>query len=105
MTMNDKIQPNSEAYERDILIAPNGFREYDARWLHPEQLNLALSYLKARPERSLMIGDHPLDIETGHNAGALSAGVLTGRCRKEDFLTAGADIVFQEATDIIRLLK
>lgn len=72
---------------------------------HPEQLNLALSYLKARPERSLMIGDHPLDIETGHNAGALSAGVLTGRCRKEDFLTAGADIVFQEATDIIRLLK
>ncbi len=52
-----------------------------------------------------MIGDHPLVIETGHNAGALSAGVLTGRCRKEDFLTAGADIVFQEATDIIRLLK
>lgn len=35
-----KIMPNSEAYEREVLIDPNGFREYDARWLHPEQLNL-----------------------------------------------------------------
>jgi phosphoglycolate phosphatase len=72
---------------------------------HPEQLNLVLSRLDAIPGRSLMIGDHPLDIETGHNVGALSAGVLTGRCRKEDFLTAGADMIFQEAMDIIRLLK
>lgn len=40
MTSNDIIVPNSEAYEREILIAPQGFREYDARWLHPEQLNL-----------------------------------------------------------------
>ena len=72
---------------------------------HPEQLNLALSHLDASPGRSLMIGDHPLDIETGHNAGALSAGVLTGRFRKEDFLAAGADMVFQEATDIIHLLR
>jgi phosphoglycolate phosphatase len=72
---------------------------------HPEQLNLALSRLDASPGRSLMIGDHPLDIETGHNAGALSAGVLTGRFQKEDFLAAGADMVFQEATDIIHLLR
>jgi phosphoglycolate phosphatase len=72
---------------------------------HPEQLNLALSLLEASPGRSLMIGDHPLDIETGHNAGALSAGVLTGHFQKEDFLTAGADMVFQKATDIIHLLK
>lgn len=34
------IIPNTESYERDILIDPHGFREYDARWLHPEQLNL-----------------------------------------------------------------
>lgn len=34
------IQPNTESYERDSLIAPTGFREYDARWLYPEQINL-----------------------------------------------------------------
>ena len=40
MTTEIKILPNTENYEREILIAPQGFREYDARWLHPEQLNL-----------------------------------------------------------------
>lgn len=34
------ITPNSEAFEREILITPNGFREYDARWLFPQELNL-----------------------------------------------------------------
>ncbi len=40
MNKTDKIVPNSESFEREILIAPNGFREYDARWLYPEQINL-----------------------------------------------------------------
>src|SRR5437660_410832 len=34
------IKANTEAFERDILIAESGFRECDARWLFPEQLNL-----------------------------------------------------------------
>ena len=33
-------KPNTESYEREIVIAESGFREYDARWLYPEQLNL-----------------------------------------------------------------
>lgn len=33
------ISPNSEQFERDILIKPSGFREYDARWLYPNQIN------------------------------------------------------------------
>lgn len=33
-------KPNTEAYERDILVEPQGFREYDARWIFPEQINL-----------------------------------------------------------------
>ncbi len=40
MTDQNPIRPNTEEYERDLLIAPSGFREYDARWLYPEQLNL-----------------------------------------------------------------
>ena len=35
------IEPNTLAHETDALIAPSGFREYDARWLFPEQINLA----------------------------------------------------------------
>lgn len=40
MSVKTKIKPNTEAYEREIVIAESGFREYDARWLFPEQLNL-----------------------------------------------------------------
>lgn len=37
---NTDIRPNTEAFEREVLTAPSGFREYDARWLYPEQINL-----------------------------------------------------------------
>lgn len=68
---------------------------------HPEQLTLVLSKLDAKADRSMMIGDHPLDIETGHNAGTLTAGVLTGHFREDDFMTSGADLVLSQASDIL----
>jgi phosphomannomutase/phosphoglucomutase len=38
--MADKLHPNSFAFETSPLIAANGFREYDARWLFPDEINL-----------------------------------------------------------------
>ena len=32
--------PNTWEFLRDPMIAPTGFREYDARWRYPEQINL-----------------------------------------------------------------
>lgn len=72
---------------------------------HPEQINLALSGFGGIPGRSIMIGDHPIDIETGKNAGTRTAGVLTGHFCKEDFLQAGADLVLSEAPEILKRLK
>jgi phosphoglycolate phosphatase len=51
-----------------------------------------------------MVGDHPLDIETGRNAGTLTAGVLTGHFQEDDFMTAGANLVLSQALDILKLL-
>jgi phosphomannomutase/phosphoglucomutase len=34
------LKPNSFAFENEALVAPSGFREYDARWLFPTQINL-----------------------------------------------------------------
>ena len=34
------LKPNTLAFEREPLIKPTGFREYDARWLFPEEINL-----------------------------------------------------------------
>jgi phosphoglycolate phosphatase len=68
---------------------------------HPDHLTRALSQLGRISRRSIMIGDHPLDIETGKKAGSLTAGVLTGHFQKADFLNAGATIVLQEASQIL----
>ncbi|MCE9521598.1 MAG: phosphomannomutase/phosphoglucomutase [Alphaproteobacteria bacterium] len=34
------LKPNTAEFETFPLIAPQGFREYDARWLIPEEINL-----------------------------------------------------------------
>ncbi len=34
------VTPNTWPFLRDAMIAPTGFREYDARWKYPEEVNL-----------------------------------------------------------------
>jgi phosphomannomutase/phosphoglucomutase len=34
------VTPNTWEFLRDPMIAPTGFREYDARWKYPDQINL-----------------------------------------------------------------
>lgn len=71
---------------------------------HPEHLSMALNKLGGSAKHTLMIGDHPLDIKTGHRAGTKTCGVLTGRCPKNDFIEAGADIVLSNAVDILNII-
>ncbi len=35
-----QVTPNTWAFLRDAMIAPTGFREYDARWKYPDDINL-----------------------------------------------------------------
>jgi phosphomannomutase/phosphoglucomutase len=35
-----EVTPNTWAFLRDAMIAPTGFREYDARWKYPDEINL-----------------------------------------------------------------
>lgn len=72
---------------------------------HPQHLNTALKKLESLPQNTLMIGDHPLDIRTGRNSGTWTCGVLTGRCKRDDFIEAGADLIFPQATDILNIIE
>jgi phosphoglycolate phosphatase len=45
------------------------------------------------PREALVVGDTPHDIEAGHGAGALAAGVATGHYTEDDLRDAGADYV------------
>ena len=68
---------------------------------HPDHLALALKRLAVTDmARCLMVGDHVLDIEAGRRMGMKTAGVLTGRMTRRDFIEAGADFILDDATGV-----
>ncbi|HEX7534957.1 MAG TPA: HAD hydrolase-like protein [Syntrophales bacterium] len=71
---------------------------------HPEHLLVALRSLGAVPESSSMVGDHPMDIKIGKEAGTLTIGVLTGYSTSDELSKAGADFIIGKAADIIGVL-
>lgn len=66
----------------------------------PGHLGAALAALGAAPASALMVGDHPLDVETGRRLGALTAGVLTGAGGRAALLAAGADFVLPDCAGL-----
>lgn len=80
-------------------------REHVARVKpHPEHLLRALQLVGAPPQTALMVGDHPLDIETGLRAGVLTAGVASGRMSRQDLASTGAHWTANNCEDLITLL-
>ncbi len=87
------LKPNTAAFERLPLVKPTGFREYDARWLFPEEINLmglqsiglGLATLFARrnvPKR-LVVG-HDFRAYSGAVKQALVSGLLAGGAEVHD---------------------
>ncbi|MDD3312239.1 HAD-IA family hydrolase [Pseudodesulfovibrio sp.] len=86
----------------DVLIP----REEAARVKpHPDHLLAALKRLGARPERSLMVGDHPMDVQTGLNAGSLTAGVTTGRMTAAAFAPLNPTYVVPDVGELMARLQ
>ncbi len=87
------LKPNTAEFERLPLVKPTGFREYDARWLFPEEINLmglnavGLGMAKLFTERCV-----PRRIVVGHDyrwyssavKQALMTGLLAGGCEVHD---------------------
>lgn len=67
---------------------------------HPEHLLAALRALAIAPGRAAMVGDHPIDILLGRQAGTFTVGVLTGHSGREALLAADADLIIDKASDI-----
>jgi phosphoglycolate phosphatase len=71
---------------------------------HPDHLLAALKSLDSKPEETIMVGDHPMDVETGRSAGALTAGVASGRNSRGELTAAGADLVFDHIGELAESL-
>jgi len=87
------LKPNTADFERLPLVKPTGFREYDARWLFPEEINLmglnavgmGIATLFARrgvPKR-IVVG-HDFRWYSGAVKQALMTGLLAGGCEVHD---------------------
>ena len=87
------LKPNTADFERLPLVKPTGFREYDARWLFPEDINLmglnaiglGLATLVARrgvPKR-FVVG-HDFRWYSGNVKQALMTGLLAGGAEVHD---------------------
>lgn len=70
------LKPNTPEFERNPFIKPTGFREYDARWLYPEEINLmgfqaiGLGLARLFANRGV-----PKRIVTGHDYRSYSSAV------------------------------
>jgi len=71
---------------------------------HPEHVLTVLKSLGATAGTSAMVGDHPMDIRVGKEAGTLTVGVLTGYSGADALAEAGADLIIESAADIIHHL-
>ncbi len=87
------LVPNTADFERLPLVKPTGFREYDARWLFPQEINLmglnaiglGIATLFARrgvPKR-IVVG-HDFRWYSGSVKQALMTGLLAGGCEVHD---------------------
>jgi phosphoglycolate phosphatase len=85
----------------DVFISRDSIKKVKP---HPEQLTSVVKALHVTGEETLMVGDHPIDIQAGKRVGMKTVGVLTGRTQKEQFEKAGADWILRDASEICELI-
>jgi phosphomannomutase len=70
------LAPNTFAFEQRPLVKPTGFREYDARWLFPQEINLMGVQALGLGIGTLIheMGVRP-DIVTGHDFRSYSSSI------------------------------
>lgn len=71
----------------------------------PEHLNRALSLMGTEADKSIMVGDHPIDVTSAQAVGMKSVGVLTGKAGHDDLMKAGASFVLERASDMMEHLS
>lgn len=69
---------------------------------HPSPVLHAADQLDVLVERCLMVGDTTADIYAARSAGARSAGVLCGFGEKQELERAGADLILETTTELMR---
>lgn len=76
-----------------------------ARKPEPAMILAIMDRLKTAPEATLLVGDMPIDAETGRNAGVEVVGVTTGVADRAALLEAGCVDVLESASELPEWLE
>jgi HAD superfamily hydrolase (TIGR01509 family) len=72
---------------------------------YPDPILLAAQKMNVSPEACLMIGDTTVDIRAGKSAGTQTVGVLCGFGEEPELKKMGADLILQDTTKLLDVLK
>jgi phosphoglycolate phosphatase-like HAD superfamily hydrolase len=72
---------------------------------YPDPILLAAQKMNVSPENCLMIGDTTVDIRAGKSAGTHTVGVLCGFGEEPELKKMGADLILQDTTKLLDVLK
>lgn len=91
-------------FARDTFAVVRGQRDGVPKKPAPDAVFSILNTLGVEPAHCLYVGDTKVDMQTGKNAGAVTAGVLWG-FRDEDELRAnGADHIVGDPLELLKLV-
>ncbi len=93
-----RIFPDASSYVGAVVAREDAVRVKP----DPEHLLQALRAIGAAPSRSLMVGDHPMDIATGKAAGTMTGAVASGRVALEALRIAEPDFAAADAAALLR---
>jgi phosphoglycolate phosphatase len=70
----------------------------------PEPLFFAADHFKVKPERALMVGDSPVDILAGQQAGCQTVGILHGFTPREQMMALDATLIVDQIHELLNHL-
>ena len=94
------LNRNSLSY--DVLLTRD---DVEAVKPDPAHLLAALRLLQVEPQRALMVGDHPMDVQAGRAVGTRTAAVLTGYSPAERFAPENPDLVLEQVGELAIYLE
>ena len=83
----------------DLLLTRDDIRPVKPE---PHSLERALKVLKSKPEETIMVGDHPIDIKVGKRVGVKTVAVLSGKKTKEDFKELKPDLIISSVRNLLK---
>lgn len=91
-------------FARDTFAVVRGQRDGVPKKPAPDAVFSILNTLSVEPAHCLYVGDTKVDMQTGKNAGAVTAGVLWGFRDEDELRVNGADHIVGDPLELLKLV-